>query len=199
MCREHKKTDELPEPAFLIEDLLIVVEIKREKDVIDENGQEKVSLESLGTFYESGIEDYLDIWNVGHVDLTKRPAIVVERQNSLCPDSYNGNVVLRENAKTAFHTQFNARVRGFRVPFGLVGTTVLSKLVVSVTLVRLDDSRSFILVDNKKMPNLQPHWNGNGDEYYTNHLPAWGHCRSPFARTGAVLEQVRRRLSVHPF
>jgi F-box domain len=156
LCREHKKTDELPEPTFQIENLLIVLEIKREKVVLDENGQEKVSLELLGTFYESGSEDFLDIWCVGHFDLTKRPAIVVEGQNPLCPDSYNGNVVLWENAKTSFHTQFNARVRENRVPFVTVGTTVLSKLVVSVTLVRLDDSRSFILVDNKKMPNLNP-------------------------------------------
>jgi hypothetical protein len=54
-----RKNPELPEPTFRIEDLLVVMELEQKKLIKDENGEEKISVESLGVFWKNGSEDML--------------------------------------------------------------------------------------------------------------------------------------------
>lgn len=79
--RKRKKS-ELPEPTFCIEDMLIVLELKHEKVIKDENGEEKISVESLGTFFHSGSQHLLQQDACGKVDfdLKKGPGILFEGQ-----------------------------------------------------------------------------------------------------------------------
>ena len=85
--RKRKIPEQLPEPTFRFDDLLIVVELKQKKRVIiqgdsENGGEEKNSsvVETVGTFWENGSADIL---NAIDFDLASVHVIVLEEKNPL--------------------------------------------------------------------------------------------------------------------
>lgn len=197
--RKRKKPD-IPDPTFCIEDLLIVLELKQEKVTKDEDGEEKIiSVESLGAVSTRGTEDLLEKSGCKDVffDMKTGSDIVLEGQNRLCPETYNGDLSLFEKAKTEFHSTFekNKGVRwSTRVedslweissnPFDSATAEILRNLKLTVTLFRRDDWRSFRLIDDTRLDDSEIGGEaGPDDSEHSFYFRYWGGQtrRSPFA------------------
>jgi hypothetical protein len=203
-----RKNPELPEPTFRIEDLLIVLEIHQEKVIKDENGEEKVTVESLGAFFHNCKEDMLVVGpdGCGNVDfdLENIPALLLEGQNPLCPDTYKGDdgAVLLQQANIGFHHYLRKQENWpywMNNPFNHASKNALGKVMVSATLFRCDDWRSFHLFGPIKIGELDY---SPKEEYFDSfECPSWGEPQqqSPFARNelGCVAHEVLASKELH--
>jgi hypothetical protein len=123
---------------------------------MDENGQETVSVKSVGAFWKNASEDIMDMGAIDF-DLGDVPSTVLfEGKNPLCPNTYSEDenmMVSLENAKNKFHsslTQQGGLSWFFSVycPVRLAGGKVNDQLMVSVTLFRRDDWHSFCVAED---------------------------------------------------
>jgi hypothetical protein len=160
-CKKAK----LPEPTFRFEDLIIVLELKQKKKVVQElenGGEEQESIESVGTFWKNGSSIKDDILDTIHFDLPSVPEIIFEGKNPLCPETYSGDEEGRfkwERAKDEFRDKLSYMVMDANgdpfwflnldaSPITLAATKAHKQLLVSVTLFRRDDWRSFCLLED---------------------------------------------------
>jgi hypothetical protein len=93
LSRKRKKP-EPPEPTFRMENLLIIVELKREVKFKSADGDEKVYLEQLGAYPIEDCSSLLEECEIGvDEDKIKEQPLTLMGQNILCPEVHDGDLL----------------------------------------------------------------------------------------------------------
>jgi hypothetical protein len=182
----RRKRPQHPEATLRFENVLILLELKQ-KVVHLENGQEQETIEEVGTFWRNGSADMAE--GNFDFDLNSFPETVLEEKNPLCRDTYSGDVAgqrLWASATTAFRSSNAApHPHGWdwhkvECPIRKTGFKSHDRLMVSITLFRCDDWRSFCLLEDVDMV-VDKSWFVIGDRadfsFQSKTWPSWGERR----------------------
>jgi hypothetical protein len=148
-----------------MENLLIIIELKREVKFKSADGEEKVYIEQLGTF---PIEDCSPLMGDYRIEVeegeVQEHPLTLEGSNILCPEVHNGDLFKWGETWRKFRQKvedtLRRRDRGEQAfwerdlsPIELAGKEALDKnrLLCSLHLFRRDDWRKFTLFENKTL------------------------------------------------